>query len=225
MSDDPKKNPQSNSDAQNYDRAGLEDSEVQQIHSPLAREKEEPSEGFAMPPLVVVFFSMIVCLWVSWYAPQFMGGFKWDVYDPDYDPDAVAGPVVYDPIAKGKRVFTNKCQVCHQQTGTGVPGVYPPLAGSDWMGKSPEILVRIVLNGLAGEITVNGNQYNSAMTAFGAELSDKQIAEVLSYVRNSWGNEYPLIEESEVTAIREAVGTRSTTYSADELLALVPAEG
>jgi len=223
MSDDPKKNPQHCDENLNFDRAGLEDTEVQLIHSPLEREKAEPSEGFAMPPLVVVFFSMIVCLWVSWYAPQFMGGFKWDVYDPHYDPNApVAGPGVYDPIAKGKRVFTNKCQVCHQQTGTGVPGVYPPLAGSDWLGKSPEVLVRIVLNGLAGEITVSGNQFNSAMTAFGGELSDKEISEVLSYIRNAWGNEHPLIEESEVTAIRSAVGTRSTSYSPAELLEAFP---
>lgn len=224
MSDDPKKNPQNSGDLPQFERAGLEDSEVQQIHSPQEREKAEPTEGFAVPPLVVVFFSMVVCLWVSWYAPQFMGGFKWDVYDPHYDPEAVtaAGPVAYDPIARGKRIYTNNCQVCHQQTGAGVPGVYPPLANSDWVGKSPEILTRIVLNGLAGEITVNGQVYNSAMTAFGSMLSDKEIAEVLSYVRNSWGNEYPLVEEAEVTAIREAVGGRTTTYSAAELLEAFP---
>ena len=223
MSDDPKKNPQNSGDTPHFDRAGLEDSEIQRIHSPQEREKSEPTEGFAVPPLVVVLFSMLVCLWVSYYAPRYMGEFKWDVYDPNYDPEAAAaGPAVYDPIAKGKRVFTNNCQVCHQQTGTGVPGVYPPLAGSDWVGKSPEVLARIVLNGLAGEITVNGNQYNSAMTAFGTMLSDKEIAEVLSYVRNSWGNEHPLVEEAEVAAIREAVGTRTTTYSPQELLEAFP---
>ncbi|MEQ9824406.1 MAG: cytochrome c [Puniceicoccaceae bacterium] len=218
MSDDPNNKSKRNDEWSGFDRSGLEDPEVQKIHSALEREKAEPSEGFAAPPLVVVFFSMIVCLWVSWYAPQYMGGFRWDVYDPHYDPDAVAEPTVYDPIARGKRIYTNKCQVCHQQTGTGVPGVYPPLAGADWVAKSPDILVRVVLNGLAGEIVVNGNTYNSAMTAFGNDLSDQEIAEVLTYIRNSWGNELPFIEEAEVAAIRAAVGSRTTTYSPSELL-------
>jgi mono/diheme cytochrome c family protein len=220
MSDDPNKKPQDPAELPSYDRAGLEDMEVQEIHAPLAREQAEPSEGFAMPPLVIVFFSAIVCLWVSWYAPLYMGGFRWDVYDPKFDPDAeAAGPAVYDPIARGRRVYTNNCQVCHMQTGTGVPGVYPPLAGADWVGKSPEILVRLVLNGLVGEIVVNGNTYNAAMNAFGQQLSDREIAEVLSYIRNTWGNEYPIVEEAEVASIRAAVGGRSTSYTPAELLA------
>ena len=165
MSEDPKKNPQHSGEASHLDGAGVSETTDPKISSPIARENDEPTQGFAVPPLPVLFFSMLVCLWVSWYAPQFMGGFKWDIYDPHQDPNAPAGPVVYDPIAKGKRVFTNNCQVCHQQNGNGLPGVYPPLAGSDWVGKSPEILSRIVLNGMAGEITVNGQEYNSAMTA------------------------------------------------------------
>jgi len=225
MNDDPNTNSHRYSELPNVEKSQMKDSEIQEVHAQILREKSEPTEGNALPPLMVLLFSMAVCLWVSWYAPQYMAEFKWDVFDTRYDPaaaTAAGGPKVYDPIAKGKRVFTNNCQVCHQQTGSGVPGVYPPLAGSDWVGKSPKVLARIVLNGLAGEITVNGNKYNSAMTPFGTQLTDKEIAEVLSYVRNSWGNSHPIVEESEVAAVRAEIGSRTTTFSPSELLEMFP---
>lgn len=222
MKDEHLKNSEANDSSSRFDKANLEDQEVQDLHNQVKREKGEPSEGKAPLPMLVFFGCMLLCLWVGFYFNMASpGGMRWDVFDPN---EKVSGGVsaekVYDPIASGKKVFNN-CVACHQASGAGIPGVYPPLAGSDWVGKSPEILTRIVLHGLSGEIVVNGETYNNAMTAF-SNLSDKKIAAVLSYVRNSWGNQYPIITEEEVAAIRANAGSRSSPYTAGELLEMFP---
>jgi mono/diheme cytochrome c family protein len=204
-----------------FDRSDLEDREVQKLHAQHQREQGEPHEGQAPLPLFMLLLIMALCSWGGFEFASKSAGFRWDVFDPNFDPMASApgAPATFDPMARGKRVFNN-CVACHQTTGAGVPGVYPPLAGSDWVGKSPEVLVRIVLNGLSGEIVVNGVTYNNAMTAF-SNLSDKDIASVLTYVRNSWGNQYDAVDEATVASIRASVGGRTAPYSPQELLDLV----
>ena len=88
----------------------------------------------------------------------------------------------------GEEVYTSVCLSCHQATGQGLTGVYPPLAGSEWPIKEPSIPIRIVLHGLMGEIEVAGNKYNNVMSPQGMLLNDQEIANVLNYVRSSWGN-------------------------------------
>lgn len=221
MNDDQQKPPQSEDEAFRFDRSDLEDQEVQKIHAQLMREKEEPREGFAAPPMIILFMCMFLCLWAGAELTKSSADFRWDAYDPDYNSGGGGGAAKpYDPLVRGKRVFNN-CITCHQTSGEGLPGIYPPLKGSDWVGKSPEVLVRIVLNGLSGDIVVNGNPYNSVMSPFN-NLSDKDIAAVLSYVRNSWGNSYPIVEETEVAAIRATVGSRSASYTPAELLEMFP---
>ena len=88
----------------------------------------------------------------------------------------------------GEQVYTSVCLSCHQATGQGLTGVYPPLAGSEWPVKEPSIPIRIVLHGLMGEIEVAGNKYNNVMSPQGMLLNDQEIANVLNYVRSSWGN-------------------------------------
>lgn len=83
-------------------------------------------------------------------------------------------------------------------------GVYPPLAGSDWMAKSNDTLIKIVLHGLMGQIEVKGIKYNNVMSPWGSALDDEEIANVLTYVRSSWGNTGGLVTAEEVKAIRTA---------------------
>lgn len=221
MNDEHNNNSKPQDDSFRFDQADLEDEEVHQIHDQLKREKEEPTEGFAVPPMLIVFISMFLCLWAGYEISHSSGDFRWDVYDPRFDASAhTAGPKEFDPIARGKKVFNN-CIACHQSSGTGIPGVFPPLAGSDWIGKSPDILTRIVLNGLSGEIEVNGTIYSNAMTAFNS-LSDKDVASVISYIRNSWGNAFDIVSIEEVAAIRASVGSRSSPFTASELLEMFP---
>jgi len=109
---------------------------------------------------------------------------------------------------------------CHQPTGLGLPGAYPPLAGSEWAQGPDERVIRIVLDGLSGPITVKGGQFNNSMPAFGPLLRDEQIADVLTYVRSEWGNTAPAVSPDKAKEIRSAVASRSGPWSPDELLKL-----
>ena len=123
-------------------------------------------------------------------------------------------------IQKGQAVYAN-CAPCHQNSGAGVAPTWPPLAGSDWvLVENPDRLIRIVLHGLAGPITVNGTQYNSVMPGFGSALSDEQIAQVISYIQNEedWGNDVgSIVTPEQVRAVREETAGRAAPWSATEL--------
>lgn len=86
----------------------------------------------------------------------------------------------------GKNIFTRTCFACHQSEGQGIEGIFPPLAKSDYLNADVNRAIKTVINGLQGEITVNNVKYNSIMTS--QNLSDQEIADVLTYVYNSWGN-------------------------------------
>ncbi|HTT58267.1 MAG TPA: cytochrome c, partial [Opitutaceae bacterium] len=89
-------------------------------------------------------------------------------------------------VERGKRVFMQTCFACHQPNGLGLPGIFPPLAGSDFLLADHDRPIRIVTKGLTGPVTVKGQTFNNVMPA--QVLSDQQIADVLTYVTNSWGN-------------------------------------
>ncbi len=90
-------------------------------------------------------------------------------------------------IERGKEAYTTSCQNCHMADGKGTAGVFPPLAKTDFMKKPAKAWIDNVLKGQTGETTVNGAKYNAVMPAQNY-LSDDQIADILNYVRNSWGN-------------------------------------
>jgi len=114
-----------------------------------------------------------------------------------------AAAVSDTPYAKGKSVFLQTCFACHQSNGQGLPNVFPPLAGSDYLMADKQRSIAIVLRGCNGEVNVNGRKYVSSMPALSV-LSDKQIADVLTYVRNSWGNSGQAVLPEEVRAVRQA---------------------
>ncbi len=101
----------------------------------------------------------------------------------------------------GKGVYIQYCQVCHMEDGSGNPGMYPPLMNSDWVTGDKERIIGVVLNGLQGEIEVNGEVYNGIMAAHNF-LTDEQIANVVSYVRTSFGNSAEPVTPAEVAAVR-----------------------
>lgn len=115
---------------------------------------------------------------------------------------AIAGLTKEMQIEKGKQVYMGLCFACHQPNGQGLPGAFPPLAGSDFLQADHDRAIRIVLKGLSGPVTVNGTTINSVMPPQEAVLTDRQIADVLTYVLNSWGNQGEPITEERVKAIR-----------------------
>ena len=104
---------------------------------------------------------------------------------------------------RGRDVYGQTCFVCHQPTGQGVPGQIPPLAHSDLLMADRAGAIRGVIQGRSGEVTVNGKKYNGIMIPF-PQLSDEQIADVLTYVCNSWGNAGDAVKTSEVSQLRKS---------------------
>jgi len=103
-------------------------------------------------------------------------------------------------ILFGQRVFEQNCQACHQEAGQGIPGAFPPLAGSDYLLSKPERAIDVLLKGLSGKITVNGTDYNGVMPA--VSLTDEKIANVLTYILNSWNNNGGEITPEQVASMR-----------------------
>lgn len=105
-------------------------------------------------------------------------------------------------ITRGKTIYQDFCLHCHLPNGKGVPGNFPPLDGSDWLTDKREESIHAVKYGQSGEIVVNGERYNNAMPPMG--LSDKEVADVMNYVMNSWSNtqEKP-VTEAEVQQIKK----------------------
>jgi len=127
-----------------------------------------------------------------------------------------------DPaLERGKTVYMQVCFACHQPTGLGLPGMFPPLASSDWVAaKKPDRLIRMVLHGFAGPFMLNGAPFKSPapiMPPQGAALSDEQVADVLTYVRNSFGNAASTVSPAEVKAVRESENARAAMWTEAEL--------
>jgi nitrite reductase (NO-forming) len=114
----------------------------------------------------------------------------------------VAGTLTKEQqIKAGEVLFKGTCSTCHQENGQGMAGVFPPLAGSDFLRKDPQRAIAIALNGLSGPVTVNGKAFDSVMPPM-SQLNDDEIANILTYVLNSWGNSGGAISSSQVKAVR-----------------------
>jgi nitrite reductase (NO-forming) len=114
----------------------------------------------------------------------------------------IAGLTKEVQMEKGKQVYMGLCFACHQPDGKGLPMAFPPLAGSDFLLADRDRAIRIVLKGLVGPVTVNGQTINSAMPPQEAALTDAQIADVLTYVSNTWGNKGDAFTADQVKAMR-----------------------
>ena len=103
-------------------------------------------------------------------------------------------------MESGKQIYTQTCFACHQGEGQGIPNAFPPLAKSDYLNANVNRSIEIVLKGKSGEITVNGEKYNSVMTR--QAISNDEIADVLTYVYNSWGNNKTNVTKSQVESVK-----------------------
>jgi len=108
-----------------------------------------------------------------------------------------------DQVKAGQALFAGTCSTCHQANGEGLSGVFPPLAGSSVLKQDPKRIVQIMLHGLNGPITVNGKDYNSTMPPM-SQLTDDEVANIGTYVLNSWGNPGGRVTKEEAAAARKA---------------------
>ncbi len=231
-SQDPGAKPAPHVPAAAHERAeqgGATDESLQQVHAILLREKSEPSEGFSPMPLFLLGLISAMILICAIYVVHYRGDFDSLVYDERYDAEAAKAaaskPVELTPeqvLAAGKRLYAT-CASCHQANGQGVPGAFPPLAGSEWVLGKEDRVIRVLLHGLGGPVQVKGNTYNGAMPAFGKvpgggyNWSEEKIAQVLSYIRHEWGNGAGFITKEKVAEILKAEAARSKPWTQDEL--------
>ncbi len=106
-------------------------------------------------------------------------------------------------VSDGGKLYQTNCSSCHQATGAGVEQTFPPLAGNPAVTGDPKRLIHAVKFGMSGKLTAMGQNYNGMMPNWGQSLSNADIAEVLTYVRSSWGNKASAITEAEVAAVSQ----------------------
>lgn len=207
-----------------YEQEGGDSPDVPEIHRDIIQEQYEPHEGNERVPVWMFLVFIGLAMWGGWYVSEFDGEFRSDIYDgpdafrvTDYSqPGSPKKPL--DPEKLGKRVF-NTCITCHQANGEGIVGKYPPLNQSEWVQGDDRILARILLNGLDGPIEVRGQKFNNQMPAW-KQLSDYDIAAVLTHVRQSWDNDLPSVAPSTITAVREEIASETAAFKPEDLKAM-----
>jgi mono/diheme cytochrome c family protein len=211
---------------------------VQQMHDILMREQAEPRDGFEPVPMWVPVIFAVLLMWGGYYLGSNSGEFRRDSFDvmnyqsPELPPDM---PSLPDPDPKtvselmkiGEAKYKSVCLACHKADGNGDANPmqpYPPLAGSEWVigaEASPARQARILLYGLQGQVMVKGKPYSGQMPAQGGAMKDYEIASVLTYIRNSFGNKLdaddanPGVSTALVKAVRAKLGKRESFTAAE----------
>ena len=181
-------------------------------HNAQERENAEPEERIRPMPLAAVAVTLAMVLFgvVYIFVSEPFGnanlGDRRTVADLSGPAPAAAGAVV-----DGKAVFAAQCVACHQATGKGLPGVFPPLDGSEWVQGDARTLANILLHGITGEISVAGTNYNGAMPAF-AQLSDAELAAVATHIRSTWSNKADALPSTLFEQERKAGSARTTPF-------------
>lgn len=182
--------------------------------APRQRENADPDEGIRPLPWFLVMFLGAMAMWGAFYIYITPSGEDSAYGDQRTVSDLRPAVKAEGGAAKvdGKQVFGAKCAACHQATGLGVAGVFPPVAASEWVLGDEKVLTNILLHGVTGEMDVKGTSYKGAMPAWNS-LSDEELAAVMSYIRSDWGNAAQEITPETVKAQREATKTRKEPYN------------
>lgn len=123
----------------------------------------------------------------------------------------------------GEQLYTTRCAACHQADASGVPDMFPPLAGSEWVNGDPGRSIKIILHGMEGEVEVKGETYSGVMPPWGAALNDAEVAALLTYVRSHFGNKSGPVTAAQVAKVRAENASRKKPWTVKELsLAAAP---
>jgi mono/diheme cytochrome c family protein len=183
----------------------------------------EPTAVRMHLPMWILVLTLILLYLGGIYFDRHSSWFDKQVYEPyanaamldSYQPKSGAAAAA----AQGKKVYEQVCGLCHGVDGLGKPGQAPPLAGSEWvMAKGVQRLAHIPLTGLGGDLKVEGKDWNLSMAPMGAALSDADLANVLTYIRSSWGNNASTVSADDVKAARAAAGAHPQPMSGDQMM-------
>jgi mono/diheme cytochrome c family protein len=216
-----------------HSRQGMdygETEDVQRVHAAIQREKTEPKVGLEPLSIWLIAVSGLAIFCGGAYLGRYSGNFSGDSLDPGALPTAkknVAGPggaaqtAELSPAERGKKIFMANCATCHQPNGLGVAGQYPPLAGSEIVNGGTRRIGMIVLKGLEGPITVKGAQYGSAvMQPWEKTLNDAKIADVITYIRQEWGNTGGPVSPEGIAALRKELAGHTASFKETDLHAV-----
>jgi len=186
----------------------------------------EPKASRSPAPVWIIVLTLVLLFFGAVYFDHHSGWFDKQVYSPYASTEELAS---YQPksgqaslLSRGRAVYETVCGICHGNDGLGKPAQAPPLAGAEWVVKDVASLARIPLAGLNGPIQVAGKDWNLSMAPMGAGLSDADLAAVLTYIRESWGNKSGAVSVDEVKAVRAAISGSSP--SAADLAKMTPVE-
>ena len=196
--------------------------DVHALHDPVMREHARPRDGFEPISVWLVFIFMAFVAWGGWYLGAYSASFRADVIDiipleeqalaPEVDdlpPDEV------DPMVLGEQVYTN-CAPCHQADGQGVVGAFPPLTDNARVQGDPRPFAALLIDGLHGPLEVDGVAYDEVMPGWG-QLQDQELAAVMTYVRQSFGNDADPVDADLVAQVRQATDDRDELWTDQEL--------
>jgi mono/diheme cytochrome c family protein len=213
-----------------------ETADLTSVHAAVQREHSVGTPGAVPMPL----WLMALCgVAIFWAGTSFSGGFGSSYFSADnysVHPGAEVsarsagggggGGAAEGPsqVELGQTFFTQNCVVCHQANGAGIPGTYPPLAGSEFVNGGSRRLGMILLKGLIGPITVEGHQFTGAvaMPPWGTSLTDKKIAAILTYVRQSFGNHGGPITPEQIADARKEFAGHPDSWHPEDILAVPP---
>jgi mono/diheme cytochrome c family protein len=208
-----------------------ETSDVHQVHAAIQREKREPRAGLEPLSIWLIAVYGLAIFFGGAYLGRFSGNFSGDSLDPALIPHAKTqgpnGPGAgqtqeLSQADRGKKIFSANCAVCHQPNGLGAAGQgYPPLAGSEYVNGGTRRLGMIVLKGLQGPLTVKGQSFGAAvMQPWDKTLSDAKIADVLTYIRQEWGNKGGPVAAAQIAGLRKELASHPDSFVEADLKAV-----
>jgi mono/diheme cytochrome c family protein len=207
-----------------------EHEEVQEVHAAIQREKREPRVGLEPLSIWLVVLYGFAIFFGGAYLGRYSGDFSGTGLDPMGGPppskkgNTTQGPEQQQELSprdRGKKIFAANCQTCHQANGLGVPGQYPPLAGSEIVIGGSRRPAMIVLKGLQGPVTVKGQRFGSAvMQPWDKTLNDQKISDVLTYIRSEWGNNASPVAPEQIAALRKELANHPDSFVEADLHAV-----
>ena len=223
--------------SENLPHQGMDYGETQEVrdtHAAIVREKVEPRIGREPLSLWLIAIYGLAVFFGGTYLGRYAGNFSGDGLDYLGGAPRVAskgaggaGPeqaAELTPAQRGAKIYSANCATCHQATGLGVAGQYPPLVDTELVNGGSRRHVMIVLKGLQGPVTVKGQHYGSAvMQPWDKTLTDQKIADVVTYERSTWGNKGSPVTAEGVAALRKELAGRTESFVEADILA-VPAD-
>ena len=201
-----------------------ETSDVHEVHSAIQREKREPRAGLEPLSIWLIAVYGLAIFFGGAYLGRFAGNFSGDSLDPALvpsqnkkGPNGPGGEQVAElsQADRGKKIFSANCAVCHQPNGLGAASQgYPPLAGSEIVNGGSKRVGMIVLKGLQGPITIKGQQFGTAvMQPWDKTLTDAKIADVITYIRQEWGNKGGPVSAAQIAALRKELASQTESFT------------